>query len=72
MLKSIIKREYVRLKSPSVKLGESKSLYSVRETIKKDWLRKIPGNENIPHIVGQHLKLLEVQSNLFINAFKKK
>jgi hypothetical protein len=71
MLKSIINREYVRLNSPSGKLGESKSLSFVRETIKKEWLRKIPGNENIPDIVGQHLKLLEVQSNLVVNAFKK-
>jgi phosphatidylinositol kinase/protein kinase (PI-3 family) len=70
MLKSIINREYGRLNTGG-KLGESKSLSSVRETIKKEWLKKIPGNEDVHDIVGQHLKLLEVQSNLVINAFKK-
>ena len=71
MLKSIINREYCRVTSGTGKLGESKSLSYVRETIKKEWLKKIPGNEDVHDIVGQHLKLLEVQSNLVINAFKK-
>ena len=52
MLKSIINREYCRLQSPAGKLAESKSLSSVRETIKKEWLRKIPGNEDCQDIVG--------------------
>jgi len=47
MLKSIINREYARITAGTGKLGESKSLSHIRKTIKKEWLRKIPGNEDV-------------------------
>lgn len=70
MLKSIINREYSRLQTGK-KLQESKSLSDVRELIKKEFLKKIPGNEGTNDIIGQHLKLLEAQSSLVITGFKK-